>query len=282
MHKKALIVLTISFLCLTLTAENKWPKYFSASCGALSIRFDAKNAYTMGAIIFKGNTLCSDLNGAFYGTVFCFPGMKFIGSGHTENETENVEHIEIIADGKTIDPATVKDGDVIKAEKFIFTKKSKVKDFSFRNITELDVSSIKQKAIITAGAETQLHLFYNFMMPWSTEMNSYLAEDSNGQKEEGAFVSDNKFLLNKEMNWVALYSEKFKAGTITFIGECSSVNPSVVMLWDRNVYHKFYLRSFLQKPFPKDFEAVYDLKTVFFESEKDSWHDCVSGLAVKK
>jgi hypothetical protein len=251
-------MLTASLLCMNLIAENEWPKSFSASSGDLKVRFDEKHAYTMGAIVFKSTAIGLDLEGAFYGTVFCFPGMKFIGSGHIENEKEKVESLEIIADGKKIGPSTIKDGDIIKAGKFVFTKKGKVKDFSFQNVTELEGSCLTQKSIITADAETQVHLFYNFMMPWSTDMSNYIAEDTNGVKEEGRFVSDNKFLINQEVKWVVLYSEKLKAGNISFMGECSAANPSVIMLWDRNVYHKFYLRSFLQKSFPKGFEAVYN------------------------
>ena len=277
-----LMLFTVFLFSPELSAENKWPKIFFVSCGDLNLKFDRGRAYSICGIIYKSKQagVLSD-NGAYYGTVFCFPGMKFIGTGHTENEIELVESIELNADGRKIMPENIKDGETIICESFIFIKKSRVKYFSFQNIIEINAGTLKQKSVITADAETQLHLFYNFMMPWSTDMSNYIAEDTNGVKEEGRFVSDNKFLINKEVKWVALYSEKLKAGNISFIGESPAANPSVVMLWDRNVYHKFYLRSFLQKSFPKGFEAVYNLKTIFFEAEKDTWHDAVLSLISK-
>ena len=65
-----------------------WPAEITADVGDLQVRFESRSFWTLYRIDYKGTRLCMDRWGSHYGSVVSFPGVGFIGSGHTENEDE--------------------------------------------------------------------------------------------------------------------------------------------------------------------------------------------------
>ena len=67
-----------------------WPRQFTAVVGDIEVRFEDRSFWTLYRIDYKGTRLCLDRWGSHYGSVASFPGVGFIGSGHSENEDEQV------------------------------------------------------------------------------------------------------------------------------------------------------------------------------------------------
>jgi len=79
-----------------------WPTEIVAQVGDLGIRFESRSFWTLYRLDYHGDRLCLDRFGSHYGSVASFPGVGFIGSGHTENEDEQVLKLKLFVDGKLV------------------------------------------------------------------------------------------------------------------------------------------------------------------------------------
>src|SRR6266436_4675213 len=67
------------------------PAALRVSCGDVLIRIDGPLKWTMNRIEYKGTPLA--IENSAYGTVFLFPGIGFIGSGHLLDRKDGAEDV---------------------------------------------------------------------------------------------------------------------------------------------------------------------------------------------
>ena len=280
--KRIMPVLFLTVLGFACGAEEKTfaPQSFYVSSGDLKIRFDAKKFYTMNRIEYKGKLLGVDNPGSHYGTVFSFAGIGFIGTGHTENQKENLKSLEAWSNGKKIGLGNLKNNEEIRSSDFRLVRKSEIKGIEISNTIEIKGNAIREEVELAPAEDVKIAFVYDFMHPWTIEMDRYAAETDDGKEENGTFIGDGKFKVNKGFNWTAFYSASLNMGTVLRKIENSSPGKSIIMLWDKPpTYRKFYLRSSAGETLKKG--AVYKLalKTGFFESQPEEWLSVVKKTA---
>ena len=276
----SMTALTILFCAHLGAEEKKTPESFYLLSGELKIRFDAKKFYTMNRIEYKGKLLGVDNPGSHYGTVLNFPGIGFIGSGHVENEKEQLNSLDVYADGKKVILEDLQNDAEIKAADFKLVRNSKIKAVNLANTITIKNNIIDEQIVLTASEDTKFALLYNFMHPWTTEMDEFIAESPDAARETGNFDGDGKFKYNKEMKWVAVYSRNLKACAVSRLVENDCPSKSIVMLWDKPPsYRKFYLRSFAGETLKKDTPVHLHLRTSFLECQPADWQKAAENFA---
>ena len=273
---------TLTLLCIVIgmildgADTTIYPNSISINCGILQVRLDSAKFWNINGIKYNDLPVSVDLSGAHWGTVFQFPGIGFIGSGHTENESEKVIDIKIFADGKYIPPENV--SEPIKCSEFKMIKRSRVRDIIFNYSMGISNNQVLESCELTAEKESSLNLMYNFMHPWSEEMTDYYIQIKDDKLQQGEFKTDDKFPYEGKFIWIALYNKNNHAGVVSkFTGQ----DDAILFLWDRKQYKKTYLCSFLKKTMSTSQSVSYNLSTAFFESAPETWIKTAKNIADK-
>jgi hypothetical protein len=277
---KTLIAFIIASTSISIAygKDSNYPKQLYISCGKLDVHLDASKFWNINGVKYDNLPVSVDLKGAHWGTVFKFPEIGFIGSGHTENETEKSVRIKIYADGKYIPPEEAAKTEKINCSEFKMLKEAQVKDIVFKYSLILKDNNIFETCNIKALKKTPLALMYNFMHPWSEKMTDYYVQTSDNKSKQGAFKTDNTFSYTGKFTWVSLYNKGNNAGIVSK----AEAEDSVLFLWDRKQYKKCYLCSFKEKDLPAEQDISYKMTTAFFISSPEEWletaKDCAKNL----
>ena len=245
-----------------------WPTRIVADLGDLDVRFESRSFWTLYRIDYKGTRLCLDRWGSHYGSVASFPGVGFIGSGHTENEDEQVLDLKLFVDGKPVkkpEPTT-------RCKEIRLVKRSRIRDLVLH--TEIDVREdrIIEDVRLKADKPTPVNLVYHFMHPWTPTVTEYCAELLDGTLVEGVFTGDRGHRIDKATRWSAIYDGPSGKGAVTCVIDAPRDDDWRTRYWDMpGRYRKHYLVTFLNKTIPADREFHYRVVTVPFEAIKEQW-----------
>ena len=251
----------------------------AAKVGNVAARFDPHKAWNLNRIEFKGVRLGIDKPGAHYGTVFKFPGVGFIGSGHTENETEAIDSIQFFADGKAVSLA--KDADLAATE-FRMERRSRVRDFQLKTSIQVKNDRILEQTQFQTSKDVPLDLVYLFMHPWTVTATEYLAGGAGKPEVSGVFADTKGFHVKQDLDWVSEYDAPSGTGLVSRLLKKPESGGATILLWDvPNTYRKFYLRCFAAKTVPAGFAGTYKLVTGFFEATPEKWKDAARKLAAE-
>lgn len=271
-------VMEVADMKLEDTPPADWPKKFTVECGDLKVSFDARTFWNISRIDFKNKQLGTEDIG-FYGTVAMFKDIGFIGSGHTENESEVVLSKKLLIDGKEV--STPKD--LTKCAQMQLSKKSRLRSLEVTTTVTVKDDRIVESVSIEALKPENLDLIYNFMHPWVLDFSNYIGETTKGEIVTGKFVDDKGFHLNKPVKWSGVYSEKLKMGQVTYLPEVPKDFKFIVKYWDNpnNNYRKHYFQT-MQKTELKP-GTTYKYKAVlgFYEANIDNWQQTAKELSAK-
>ena len=253
-----------------------WPLEIVAEVGDLQVRFESRSFWTLYRIDYKGDRLCLDRFGSHYGSVANFPGVGFIGSGHTENEDEQIVDLGLFVDDKPIETPKSK----YICQEIRLQKRSRIRDFVLNtNITVTD-NKIVEEVTLSATQPTEVNLIYHFMHPWTFTASEYLAEALDGKRIEGSFTGDRKQKIDVATRWSAIYAPPSSRGAVTYVLNAPDDDDWRTRYWDvPDVYRKHYLATFLQKTISTDREFYYRVVTAPFEATQDSWKDTAERVA---
>ena len=280
MFLKTAFLCAILTICNFVSAVEKIPASFYVNCSNLQVRFDKRKAYNMNSIIYKGKVLGIDKGGAHYGTVIKFPGVGFIGTGHSDIEAEKIVSLYAFADGKVVNLKLLKENAIIKAEKsFKLIRKSKIRNIHITNTIQIVDDTIEENVKMHADTNVELELIYNFMYPWTIEMTDYCAMLKNDKTVQGKSSRKHKFKIMKEALWVAVYSSKLQAGAVSKLIKVDKKTKNQSRLWDRTQYLKYYLMSYNKQVLPADSNIEFQMKTSFFLAPEDTWKKKIMKLA---
>jgi len=256
--------------------KNDWPAEVVADVGDLQVRFESRSFWTLYRIDYQGTRLCHDRWGSHYGTVAFFPGVGFIGSGHTENENEEVLSRALEVDGKPVaQPETT-----YRCRKIVLRKESKVRTLHYKTTITVADNRIWEEVILKADEPTKVDLIYHFMHPWTHTATEYLAEMPDGTRVEGSFTDSKKLLLDKPAKWSAIYDAPSGKGAVTYVLEVPEAQPWSTLYWDQpERYRKHYLRTFVKSTVPANEELRYRIVTVPFAAAAEKWKEEAAKVA---
>jgi hypothetical protein len=260
----------------TTSPAAGWPREIVAEVGQLGVRFESRSFWTLYRIDYQGTRICLDRFGSHYGSVANFPNVGFIGSGHTENENEQVLALKLMVDGQSVSrpPASLR-GNSIRLE-----KRSRIRTLVLDTIIEARDNRILEDVRLRAEQPTPVKLIYHFMHPWTFTATEYLAELPDGTRMEGAFCGDHKFRVDRPTRWSAIYDGPSAKGAITCVLAAPEGDDWRTRYWDiSDRYRKHYFVTFQNKTVPAKREFHYQVLTMPFAAPAAAWKVTAARLA---
>jgi len=269
-----LLALTLLFLSAIAQGAPEspgadWPESITARVGTLSVRFESRSFWTLYRIDHEGVRLCLDKWGSHYGSVAKFPGVGFIGSGHTENEDEVLESLAFYVDGAAVPVPS----DVPSARSVQLEKHSRLRTLNLHSTVTVHPDRIYESVSVTASEDTPLELMYHFMHPWDPAMTHYIGMGQDGVLRRGIFDNDKKQELDVPTSWSAVYNETQKRGALTVVLKAPRKGWRT-RYWDvPGRYRKHYFTTFLNETFLAGSKAEYHIVTVPFRADVNVWEE---------
>lgn len=246
--------------------------------GDLTVLMRQASQWTPGRIDFKGHAMTTERSA--YGTVFMYPEIGFIGTGHFENEPEELQSLTFFQDGEKIEAPSSD----ISGKTLSVVRESKIRTFRFTNRIELRDNRLYETVTVKAEKETPLKLVYHFMHAWTPTVSAYLA-GNDGEEPSGEPLPDGVergFHINKPVDWAAVFEPTNKQFAVSRLLESPTGIKTFSKIWNvPGTYRKYYLESFTNDTVPAGFEGTWKMVTAFGESEKDQWEAKASVVAAK-
>lgn len=248
------------------------PPKITVHAGDISLMLRRDSQWNLGRIDYRKKPMTTDQSAG--GTVFSFPEVGFIGSGHLENEAENLQALSFIVDGKAIE----KPGETIQSNKsFRFHRTSKIRDIDLETIIEIHDNKLYETVTIHAHKDIPLKLVHPFMRAWKPEISEFYAH-SKGKKIAGELnnreKNSRKFFINNPARWVAVFDPTNNQFAISKMLASPSLDAAAhsSKIWNvPDTYRKYYLTSFENKTVPAGFSGTWKMVTVFGRSVPNNW-----------
>lgn len=240
--------------------------------GDISLLLRQESQWTPGRIDYRKIPMTTEKSA--YGTVFNFPEIGFIGSGHLENEPEELRELSFFVDGEKIEAP----GETIQAgQSFKFHRISKIRDFDLESIIEVHDNKLYETSTIRAHKDTPLKLVYHFMHAWKPEISEFYTH-SKGQKISGELndLEENhrQFFINSPAPWTAVFDPTSNQFAVSKIVASPALDAAAhsSKIWNvPDKYRKFYLTSFSNETVPAGFTGTWKLVTTFGRSVPENW-----------
>ncbi|MDF1738016.1 MAG: hypothetical protein P1U86_02560 [Verrucomicrobiales bacterium] len=246
--------------------------------GDLTVLMRQATQWTPGRIDFRGNAMTTERSA--YGTVFMYPEIGFIGTGHFENEPEELQSLTFLRDGKEVEAPSSE----ISGKTITVIRESKIRSFRFKNRIELRDNRLFETVTVKTETETPLKLVYHFMHAWTPTVSAYLA-GNDGEAPEGEPLIDDVergFHINKPVHWAAVFEPVSKQFAVSRVLEIPEGVKTTSKIWNvPGTYRKYYLESFNGESVPAGFEGTWRMVTAFGEAENSEWEPKAKALAEK-
>ncbi|MEX2579804.1 MAG: hypothetical protein WD342_12165 [Verrucomicrobiales bacterium] len=249
-------------------------------CGEVTLILRQLSQWTPGRIDYRGEPMTTE--GSAYGTVFSFPGVGFIGTGHLENEPEPLESLTFVLDGETI----ASPGETLAGETFRFERVSRVRNFALKGVIELKDDRLYETATVSTDEAAPLKLVYHFMHAWRPTVSAFLAASDDAPEESiGGELRDTddvarQFYIRRRVDWVAVYEPESGQFAVSRLLETPELGGHESMIWNvPGTYRKYYLKSFEGDTIPAGFEGTWRMVTGFGAAEPKQWEEGARRLA---
>jgi hypothetical protein len=253
-----------------------WPASILADVGSLQVRFERRSFWSLYRIDHEGVRLGKDSFGSHYGTVANFAGLGFVGTGHTENEDEQVIDLDFRVDGQR-QPTPA---EAYTCGKIELRKRSRLRTLDVQSYILVADGRIVEEAILSAREDTPCSLIYHFMHPWVHDMSDYLAELPDGSRVDGEFVGDKAQKISQPTRWSAVYSRTLGRGAVTVVWDVPEDLPWQTRYWDvPDVYRKHYFTTFINAEVPTGREFRYRVVTIPFAADAADWQKIAADVA---
>lgn len=275
-----LLALTLVFLSAIAQGDPEspgadWPESITARVGTLSVRFESRSFWTLYRIDHEGVRLCLDKWGSHYGSVAKFPGVGFIGSGHTENEDEVLESLAFYVDGAAVSVHS----DVPSARSVRLEKHSRLRTLQLHTVVTVLPDRIYEAVSVTAMEDTPLELMCHFMHPWDPAMTHFAGEQFDGTMLRGIFDNDKKQELNVPTKWSAVYNRAQERGAVTVVLLAPETGWRT-RYWDvPNRYRKHYFTTFVDDTLRAEHPVSYRIVTLPFQAAFHHWENHARNVA---
>lgn len=249
----------------------------TVTCGDVTVLLRQASQWTPGRFDYRGHAMTTEKSS--YGTVFMFPEVGFIGTGHLENEPEELRSLAFFVNGKEI-PEPVAN---LLGARFRFERVSRIREFTLSNTIKVENNRIYESAVVRAAKAVPLKLVYHFMHAWRPSATAYLAGVDGGEESGGVFRNEEEakgFLVNREVDWVAVYDGPSETFAVSRLLEKPAQGGAMAKLWNvPGTYRKFYLQCFSNETVPAGFAGTWRMVTGFGKGEEGEWKAKAKGLA---
>jgi hypothetical protein len=274
--KRTLIISQIAiFLCAATlvlgqkTSSSIYPKsgIIKLKSGPYCMSISASRQYTICGLKYKNKELLTPYGSN--GTILIVPKVGMVGAAYKKNGAEKIVALKLKINGKLTPIESCK---TYAGKSVTLEKESIIGGFRFFKLIKLD--SVNEIIDISNRynyeKEQKLSSIYFFILGWKAQFNDYIVSTSKGIIP-GHFEAKCKWRICKDINWLAMYSDKSKLCAVTalptYIPGASRKNT----VWDHKAYQKYYL--FARIPdFKKDKKSPeYKLRLKVFESTSNAW-----------
>jgi len=279
------------------------PAALKILCDDVLIRIDGPMKWTINRVEYKGTPLW--IENSACGTVFGFPGIGWIGTGHLADRKDGAEDVlklrmwlddkelswpagkgflsselQLCLNGKPL-PSSV---ELVKGKQFKQHKISRILNFDVNCIIQLRHNRLYEETTISTRREAPINLVYNFTHAWTSTATAFLSGKDGGEEIAGELKDSNDVantnFINKDMDWVAVYDGPSGKGVVSRLLARPLLGGAVSFV--RNcpkIYRKYALMSFVNETVPAGFTGTYKMVTGFFEASADKWQPMARKLA---
>ncbi len=257
--------------------HESWPRQIVARVGDLEVRFESRSFWTLYRIDYRGTRLGLDRWGSHYGSVASFPGVGFIGSGHTENgEQEQILDLKLFVNGQPLEEPQPE----VNCQSIRLHKRSRIRHLVLTTDLTVRGGRIFEEVRLRADEPQRVNLIYHFMHPWTPTATEYCAELLDGTRIVGQFTGDRGQKIDQPARWTAIYDAPSGKGAITYTLDAPSENTWRIRYWDvPERYRKYYFVTFPSQTVPAGCEFRYRIVTIPFEAEPPQWLQEATRLA---
>jgi len=275
------MILLLLFCCTSLMAEDFsiLPELIKISSGDVKIKLLKKTFWNLHSIHYKKN-YAARTNG-WYGTVFNYQGLGFIGSGHLENKIgEKIKALEFYIDGIKFSNKKIKESPIIECTKFKYKKISILLDVKLTYSCKLENSIITEKVKLDVIRDSAISTCYNFMHCWNPNFTDYLLAGNKTMAGTFTKADSNKNFIVYKPYIGALFNSNSNYGIVSVIKKNPTNAKSFWMLWSRIPgYRKLYLAGFRNQELAKGSSFSFEMATHFFESNSGNWKKTAKKIA---
>lgn len=257
-------------------------KTITVTCGDITLLLRQNTQWTPGRFDFRGSPMTTERSA--YGTVFMFPKIGFIGTGHFENEPEDLKSVSFSIDGKSIKTPT----ESLTGNQFTFNRNSQIRSFSLKNTIKIKENRIFETTTIATEEAVPLALVYNFMHAWTPSVSEYLAGSDDAEASELSELlpatedANRKFHINKAVDWMAVFDPKSNQFAVSRLLQSPKEAAGISKIWNvKGAYRKFYHTSFQKKTVPAGFSGTWRMVTGFGAANAESWKSDARKLAAE-
>ena len=237
----------------------------AVTTGGYRLYFTPKSAWTIREMYFNDKLLLSQ-TGAF-GSVVSMRESGWAGTGHGH---ETVEKIALQVDGKEY---SLDEGLNVSGSRFVLDKQSRFGPYRHFATIELDGGTIREKfRYEVVEDDSKVNFMYAFMHCMTNTTDRWMAQLSDGSREEGQFLDDNSFTLKKDIRWAAAYSSSDEIGLVYVYPEVyKGVAKFSNAFWNRPRDNKLYFRPELPRGVGRKFG--YEVTLQAFAAPPAAWEE---------
>ena len=268
------VAAALSFAAETAPPWAAWPKEITADVGELQVRFESRSFWTLYRVDYLGVRIGLDRWGSHYGTTINFPGVGFIGSGHTENEKEQLLDVQLWIDGAAVSkPPTA-----VRCREIRLHKRSQIRTFTLSTDVRVADGRIWEEVRLRASQPTPVSMIYHFMHPWTQTGTEFCGAGSDGAAIAGVFSGDKKQKVDRATRWSAVYDGPSGKGALVYVLAADS--DFRTRYWDvPDRYRKHYFVTFLGATVPAEREFCYRIVCAPFAAPAASWREKAAQVA---
>lgn len=251
----------------------------TVKCGDLTLLLRQASQWTPGRIDFRGEAMTTERSA--YGTVFSFPNLGFVGTGHLENEPEPLVSLRFFLDGVEVKEPKAE----LTGGSFRFERESEVRGFHLSGAIELKDDRLYETTTVSTATALPLNLVYHFMHAWVPTVSEFLAGSDSPPTATGGALTDaeetaRKFHIVDRVDWVAVYEPVSGQFAVSRLLAAPSAGGHVSMIWNvPGTYRKYYLKCFDKETVPAGFKGTWRMVTGFGAAAPDAWQGAAKKLA---
>lgn len=252
----------------------------TVTCGDVTLLLRQVSQWTPGQFSYKGAPMTTPRSA--YGTVFSFPNVGFIGTGHLENEPEVLKSLAFFVDDQPVAEPTAE----LKGKTFRFERKSRIRNFDLTNVIEIKNNCIYETSSFRTEEAQPLKLVYHFMHAWVPTVTDCLAgQDASPDKKIAGPLKDDpevmrKFYINERVDWMAVHEPKSGQYGVSRLLQAPEKGGHISMVWNvSGTYRKYYLKCFEDKTVPSGFNGTWKMVTTFGSASPEQWESAARKTA---
>ncbi len=265
-------------LCLFLASgffADSAPTSVKLHTDSLVVALDAKSAWTIRSVDFKGERLIIPAGGQ--GAVLMPPSGRWIGSAMGPDEAATISSFAVSVDDQPVLGGGAVD---LKGTRFRLRKESMLDQFRHSAETIIEGDTIHQRHEFTAAADMDLKTFHGFIYSFSPKADSWLAGTAGGDLAQGEFKSANAHVPAASVRWLALHNAEAGKGVVIHFQTPFTGRRGAARIWDAKSYRKLLFQPRLRKV-SAGTRLEYRMAMRFIDAKADEWESSARKAAAE-